>query len=173
MLRADATHVGSAGGCALAYGTTTSKFADVIAEQLAQIEEGVFLFLLILITVTCFTTELVSNVATVSIFGAVTASTAVMAGHDPVQCSLAVTFAASFAFMLPMATAPNMVGYSTGKISLGFMAKNGFAVNIVCIIIGTCWMAFVAPSVLQQGGYWNLPIPKANEQVTNSSSICT
>merc|ERR1740121_1873778 len=53
--------------------------------------------------VICFVTEVVSNMATLSIFGSIIAATAQIKGYNPAQFLLVVTFASSFAFMLPMA----------------------------------------------------------------------
>ena len=51
--------------------------------------------------------------------------------------------------MLPMASGPNMIAYGTGKdFSLGFMAKNGFALNVIAIVIGIIYLNYVLPSLL-------------------------
>mmetsp|Transcript_35395 Transcript_35395/g.48199 ORF Transcript_35395/g.48199 Transcript_35395/m.48199 type:complete len:87 (+) Transcript_35395:2-262(+) len=80
-----------------------------------------------------------------------------MKGYDQVQLLLAVTFAASFAFMLPMAGGPNMVVYSTGRVSIRFMAMNGLFLNLSAVILGSLYIAFVMPGPL--GSYRGLPPP--------------
>jgi sodium-dependent dicarboxylate transporter 2/3/5 len=42
-----------------------------------------------------------------------------------------VAIAASFAFMLPIATAPNAIAFATGVVTLKRMMSVGFALNIV------------------------------------------
>ena len=54
-----------------------------------------------------FVTEIVSNMSTLNIFGAIIVTAAHHMGYNQVQLLLAVSFAASFAFMLPMAGGPN------------------------------------------------------------------
>ena len=44
---------------------------------------------------------------------------------------------ASFAFMLPVATPPNAIVFGTGRISVTDMAKAGFGLNIIGILIVT------------------------------------
>ena len=52
----------------------------------------------------CFlVTEFVSNMSTLNIFGSIIVTAAHEMGYNQVQLLLAVSFAASFAFMLPMA----------------------------------------------------------------------
>merc|ERR1712190_21323 len=124
--------------------------------EMAMSEFG---FILLVAFVICFVTEVVSNMATLSIFGSIIATTAKVKGYDPVQLLLVVCFAASFAFMLPMAGGPNMVVYSTGKIPVGVMAKHGLVLNVVAICLGTLYMALIMPSFL--GSYADLPAPFA------------
>lgn len=50
---------------------------------------------------------------------------------DPVPLVLAVTFSASMAFMLPVATPPNALVYGTGRIPMSAMVRNGFAMNLI------------------------------------------
>ena len=100
------------------------------------------------IFIACFLTEVISNMAMVSIFGPIIVSTAVVKGYDPVLMLLGVTLASSFAFMLPMAGGPNMTVYATGKVSVTFMAKHGFALNLTAVAFGTVYMFYVMPSFL-------------------------
>merc|ERR1712228_868505 len=127
-----------------------------VAENLGAAQTGETAFLLMVALVICFVTEVVSNMATLSIFGSIIAATAQLKGFNPVQFLLVVCFASSFAFMLPMAGGPNMVVYSTGKIKVAFMASHGFALNIISILIGTLYISFVMPSIL---GSSDLPGP--------------
>lgn len=145
------------GGAMIAHGTVKSKLADFIAEQLGSLETNEFGFILCVTLVVCFVTEAVSNMATLSIFGSIIASTAHAKGYDPMQMLLAVTFASSFAFMLPMAGGPNMVAYSTGKVSINFMARTGLGLNIIAILVGSVYLCYVLPLLL--GSFKHLPAP--------------
>ena len=78
-----------------------------------------------------FLTELTSNVATVSGFLPVLAAVAVSAGVPPAHLIVPVALAASCAFMLPVATAPNAIVYASGAARMGQMIKAGFRINLV------------------------------------------
>ena len=43
----------------------------------------------------------------------------------------------SYAFMLPVATAPNAIVYSASSMSTKDMASTGFAMNIICVFMTT------------------------------------
>jgi len=145
------------GGYLLAKGTLESQLADMIASALANIDMSQLSFIMLVTAVTAFTTEFVSNMATTNIFGAIVVATAQKKNFDPVAILLSVTLASSFAFMLPTAGGPNMCVYSTGKISIQFMAKHGIALNILAIVLGGLYMGIVMPSIL--GDSSSLPVP--------------
>ena len=45
--------------------------------------------------------------------------------------------AASCAFMLPVATPPNAIVYSSGQLTIAQMARAGFLLNVIAIIVIT------------------------------------
>ena len=56
--------------------------------------------------------------------------------HLPGQALLvAATLAASCAFMLPVATAPNAIVYGTGRVSTGQMVRAGLWLNGVAALV--------------------------------------
>jgi len=150
------------GGAMIAYGTVESGLADLIAGGLAHIGTSLFGFILVITIVVCFVTEIVSNMATLSIFGSIIAATAHALGYNQVQLVMVVCFAASCAFMLPMAGGPNMVVYSTGRVSIRYMASFGFFLNILAIVIGSMYTTWVLPSILGDN-YDALPAPSAEQ----------
>jgi len=141
-------------GYMVALGTTESGLAQAIAELLTG-GLGEFALLALVTTITCFTTEVVSNMATVSIFGPIIVAAAKQQRFDPVLLLLAVTLSSSFAFMLPMAGGPNMTVYSTKRVSVPFVARNGFALNVAACILGSVYMFFGMSAFL--GSYKSLP----------------
>mmetsp|Transcript_25917 Transcript_25917/g.53754 ORF Transcript_25917/g.53754 Transcript_25917/m.53754 type:complete len:497 (+) Transcript_25917:263-1753(+) len=145
------------GGMLIAHGTVKSELAQWIAECLAEMHTSEFGFIFVVTLIICSVTEVVSNMSTLATFGSIIATTAQMKGYDQVQLLLAVTFAASFAFMLPMAGGPNMVVYSTGRMRIRFMAMNGLFLNLSAVILGSLYIAFVMPGPL--GSYRGLPLP--------------
>jgi sodium-dependent dicarboxylate transporter 2/3/5 len=59
-----------------------------------------------------------------------------IATDTPLQpLAFPVAIAASFAFMLPVATAPNAIAYSSGLITLKRMLAVGFGLNIAAAVL--------------------------------------
>jgi sodium-dependent dicarboxylate transporter 2/3/5 len=54
---------------------------------------------------------------------------------NPLLLMLPATFAASLAFMLPVATPPNAIVFGTNRINVMQMAKTGFLLNILAVIL--------------------------------------
>lgn len=50
---------------------------------------------------------------------------------------------ASCAFMLPVATPPNAIVFGTGHVRQSNMVKAGLVLNVVCVLVLTCWGYFV------------------------------
>ncbi len=95
----------------------------------------------ILVVTTILISELASNVATLTSMLPVVAAVA-SATDAPLQAlAFPVAIAASFAFMLPVATAPNAIAYSSGLVSLKRMLAVGFGLNIAA---ATLVIAFAA-----------------------------
>jgi len=136
------------GGYLLAKGTRESKLVDEIASALSSLEVSQLAFIGLIALVVCFVTEFVSNMATTQIFGPIVVAIAQTHGFDPLVCLLCTAFASSFAFMLPMAGGPNMAVYSSGKISLQFMAGHGLLLNLAAVAFGGLYMGLVMPSIL-------------------------
>jgi sodium-dependent dicarboxylate transporter 2/3/5 len=70
------------------------------------------------------------------------AAMAVGAGMDPRLLMVPAAMSASCAFMLPVATAPNVIMFSTGRFAVRDMAREGFALNLIgALIISTlCYL---------------------------------
>lgn len=151
------------GGSLIAHGTVASGLADLIAQSLQTLGLSDFLFIVLVLTVVAFVTEIVSNMSTLNIFGAIIVTAAHHMGYNQVQLLLAVSFAASFAFMLPMAGGPNMVVYSSGRVPIGQMVSFGLCLNVTAILLGSVYICFVLPVLLQFTGtsYADLPQPSA------------
>jgi sodium-dependent dicarboxylate transporter 2/3/5 len=80
-------------------------------------------------------TEVMSNVALVTIFIPVVFGIAEGLGYDPIVLALPVTMAASCAFMLPISTPPNAIVFASGKIQVKEMIRAGVLLNISSILI--------------------------------------
>jgi solute carrier family 13 (sodium-dependent dicarboxylate transporter), member 2/3/5 len=142
------------GGYMVAEGTMVSGFANWVAGQFGQMDE--FVLVSCVIIAACFVTEFISNMACINIFAPIIVEIANTMGYDPLKFLFIVTLASSFAFMLPMASGPNMIAYGTGKdFNLMFMAKHGFALNIIAILIGMFYLNYVLPALLPTGYTYN------------------
>jgi len=94
-----------------------------------------------------FLTELTSNTATASILVPVMAAASVSLGQHPLLLALPAALSASFAFMLPVATPPNAIVFSTSLVSIRTMATTGFSLNFLGVILVTLLLYVVGISV--------------------------
>lgn len=123
------------GGMCMAEGLHKTRIIQVVGDLIAQNNTYSITLLFILITITVVLSELMSNVALVQIFVPVVFGISDSLGIDPVLLGLPVTFAASIGFMLPIATPPNAIVFSSGFIKVRDMARAGFLLNLACILI--------------------------------------
>jgi sodium-dependent dicarboxylate transporter 2/3/5 len=87
--------------------------------------------------------ELASNVATITLMLPILASLSEAINIDPIKVMVPATFAASFGFMLVIATAPNTIAYATGLFSSRKLFRVGFWMNLAGIIMLTIAMMLV------------------------------
>ncbi|NKE34881.1 SLC13/DASS family transporter [Natronococcus sp. JC468] len=133
------------GGLAIASGFGDTGLAAWIGEQLAALEGvSMVLILLAVVTMTIFLTEVTSNTATTAMLMPILAGVAVGIGVHPYGLMIAGATAASFAFMLPVATPPNAIVFGSGYISLPQMARVGIGLNVIGIalitIVALLWL---------------------------------
>jgi len=58
-------------------------------------------------------------------------------GFDPLLLVIPAAIGASCAFILPVATPPNAIVYGSGYVSIPQMAKAGFVLNILMVLLTT------------------------------------
>ncbi|MEP3890949.1 MAG: DASS family sodium-coupled anion symporter [Hellea sp.] len=136
------------GGLALAAGMTASGLTLWLGEQLAPLV-SIHLAVLILASVllVIFLTEMTSNLATTATILPVMAAIAVKTGYDPLVFVIPVTLAASCAFMLPVATPPNAIVFSSGKVSIPRMMRAGLVLNLLGVLVLSAVALKVVPLV--------------------------
>jgi len=134
------------GGICLAKAFVASGLSTQLGEQLSAVTSFsiIGMMLIIALSVT-FMTEATSNTATTAMLMPILAATAINADIDPILLMVPATLSASCAFMLPVATAPNTVVFSSGHIATQQMAREGFVLNLIGagLITGLCWLLLV------------------------------
>ncbi len=111
-----------------------------LANELAKIFNIINIFNLLTIIfmialITSFLTEFTSNTATTFLLLPILSIFAVENNFDILQLTLPFVLAASCAFMMPIATPPNAIIYSSNKFNIPFMVSNGFFINIISVIL--------------------------------------
>lgn len=83
-----------------------------------------------------FLTELTSNTATTTMILPILGASAVAVNVHPLLLMVPATLAASFAFMLPVATPPNAIVFGSGWVKVPQMSRAGLALNFfgACIV---------------------------------------
>lgn len=137
------------GGMALAKAMASVGIIDQIGEVVQSLS-GIHLIVLILIvtTLVLFMTEVMSNVALVTIIIPVIIGVGQGLEINPLILVVPVTLAASCAFMMPISTPPNAIVYSSGHIKMNDMIKAGSILNIISIIILTALCYWLTPILL-------------------------
>ncbi|WP_298423381.1 DASS family sodium-coupled anion symporter [uncultured Kordia sp.] len=138
------------GGLALASGLSNVGIIDMIGTAVSDNKMlSILLIGSILITVMLFMTELMSNVALVAIFAPMVAGVAIGLNIDLLHILIPVTMASSCAFMLPMSTPPNAIVFASGHVKVAQMARAGFLLNIISIILLVLFFQFIIPLIFK------------------------
>ena len=96
-----------------------------------------------------FLTELTSNTATTTMILPILGVSAVAANIHPLFFMVPATLAASFAFMLPVATPPNAIVFGSGWVTIPQMSRAGLVLNFVGAgIVTTAVLLLVKPLFL-------------------------
>lgn len=134
------------GGLSLAKALETSKLVESIADLIiASGWQNQLLILLIITAFAVFLTEVMSNVALVSVFIPVSFIIARSLGLDELSLAIPLTLGASCAFMFPIATPPNAIVYSSGLLNTKDMARTGLFLNLISILLIALYSYFLVP----------------------------
>lgn len=130
------------GGFALAAAFSETGLSAWLGGGLAVVVDGwpVPLVVLAVTLFVTFLTELTSNTATATVLLPVIGGLAQAMGVPVVMLMVPATIAASCAFMLPIATPPNAIVYSSGHLRMGDMARAGLWINLTTAVLITAWM---------------------------------
>ncbi|MCP5101731.1 MAG: hypothetical protein GY950_00045 [bacterium] len=120
-------------------------FFENISADLVPSGDQVFLFLLVVVLVSIFFTEIVNNTAVVVIMFPLVLKITSSLPLSPMFALLAVTIAASGAFMTPVATSVNAIAYASFKgVSLKKMLGLGVILNLLSGLWVTLLFYFLA-----------------------------
>jgi sodium-dependent dicarboxylate transporter 2/3/5 len=137
------------GGICLAGALEKAGLMQQLGQWLAQFSGNGFMLVLVIVTVSLFISEVMSNVAQVIVFAPVVSSLADAIGMNPLLLGIPMTLAASCAGMMPMGTPPNAIVFASGHIKLRQMTKAGFVMNIVAVILITLFCWFLLPLLMK------------------------
>ena len=131
------------GGFALASMLETNGVINEIAILFQTFGEmNLFWVLLIVVFISVFATEFMSNTAMVNVFVPIIAIFAVSMDVPVTTLCIPVALSASCAFMLPVGTPPNAIVFSSGQLTIGQMARTGFVLNMICVVLITLFGYF-------------------------------
>ncbi|MEM8912558.1 MAG: SLC13 family permease [Planctomycetota bacterium] len=126
------------GGLALARGFDASGLSQAIGGQLTFLAQAPpWLIVLSICVLVTFLTEITSSTATATLLLPILAELSVQVDLPPAMLMVPGTISCSCAFMLPVATAPNVIVFGAGGIRTDEMARTGLALNVVAALLIT------------------------------------
>lgn len=137
------------GGLALAEAIDSSGLSLVIGSGLATLAGMPIWFVILLAMVAIvFLGELASNTAMAAVFLPVASAVALSMGVAATDIVLPIGLAASLGFMLPVATPPNAIVFSTGVVSATQMMRAGLVLDLVSIAVVFVLVRAIGPVIL-------------------------
>ena len=128
------------GGLSLASAVGASGLDNWFGQQVVGLGALPIILLVAAVTaIVLFLTEVTSNTATAATFIPVLGGVSVGIGADPLTLLIPAALAATCAFMLPVGTPPNAIVFGTGAVTIGQMARGGFVLNLIGIILITAF----------------------------------
>lgn len=132
------------GGMALAAILAEANIVTFLVEIMKPLASfPIIILLLVLFTVAVFATELMSNLALVSLIIPLIGKFAIELDLPLLGISAGIALSASCAFMLPVATPPNAIVYSSNLIRIKEMVRYGFVLNLIAISVVTLVIFFL------------------------------
>ncbi|MEQ9546665.1 MAG: DASS family sodium-coupled anion symporter [Marinobacter sp.] len=126
------------GGLAMAGVISSSGLAEWIAESLSIAGHLPVIVMIVLVAaVIIFLTEVTSNTATAAAFLPLLGALAMSQDLSPLLLTVPAAIAASCAFMMPVATPPNAIVFSSGHMKIQDMIHAGFALNLLGVVVVT------------------------------------
>eukprot|EP00667_Euglena_gracilis_P006125 EG_transcript_6173 len=134
------------GGFAIAQAFVDSGLSLWVGLKLSALAGApLWVVVLLLTAVPSLLTEFASNVASTQLLLPIAAELALTMQVNPLILMVPVCIACQCSFILPMATPPNMVICSTGRVPLKFMMAHGAVVDVLAVVWVSIFMLFLFP----------------------------
>lgn len=134
------------GGLALASGMNESGLLNhVTAAFENQGTMSLLTWIFAMAVLGIWATEIMSNMALVSAMMPIVAAISAATDQSFLLLAVPLTLGSSCAFMLPMATPPNAIVFSSGKLKIINMVNRGVIMNIVATLIITLLVYAMSP----------------------------
>lgn len=126
------------GGMALAEACKQSGLSSMLVANMKSLDvlPPALTALLFCFAASMFT-EITTNTAVCSILLPIVCDVAIALRLHPLYLAMPVTIGCTFSFILPAGTPPNAVAYDVAKLRIPEMAKPGFFVNVICVLVET------------------------------------
>jgi sodium-dependent dicarboxylate transporter 2/3/5 len=136
------------GGLALAHAFSETGLDVRIAATLGLLGSmDYILIILVIVAITIFSSEFLSNTASAALVIPVSASLASSLSMDPMLLMVSVAVATSYGFVMPVGTPPNAIVFATGHITARGMARAGLPLDIIGIVLVTVMTSLLVPLV--------------------------
>jgi sodium-dependent dicarboxylate transporter 2/3/5 len=137
------------GGLSLARAMDRSGLAEWIGGAVAGLGTiPTVLIVAFVVALFALLTEFTSNTATATMAMPIMAGAAMGLGVEPVMLMTSAALATSMAFMLPVATPPNAIVFSSGYLTVSQMFKAGIVLDILAVGVITAAATFLIPYFL-------------------------
>jgi len=124
------------GGLALAAVLEKNGVLQFLAQSFESFDGiGLVAAVLMLTTLAIFISEVLSNLAMVTLFIPVVGIFAAQTGLPLVPMAMALTLGASLAFMMPVGTPPNAIVFGSGFLRIKDMMRYGFILNLISLAL--------------------------------------
>lgn len=124
------------GGLALAAVLEKNGVLQFLAQSFESFDGiGLTAAVLMLTTLAIFISEVLSNLAMVTLFVPVVGIFATQTGLPLVPMAMALTLGASLAFMMPVGTPPNAIVFGSGYLRIKDMMRFGFILNLISLAL--------------------------------------
>lgn len=131
-------------GLVIAKGFSATDLTVWLGDYFAKLDFVPIALVVILILMSInFLTEITSNTATASILLPLLITLSISLNIDTMSLLAGAAMSASCAFMLPVATPPNAIVFSSGKLTINDMMKAGVLLNLTSTLLVYLFIRFV------------------------------